>query len=131
MLKTIIGFILGVIITYYTLPVFEEYFGKLPRPSFTSPKEINHSSNIINSIPPSPRKTTQTEDDFRGEIMAAINVTILRAPDAEASEPVLKLISNLIDVEPEIRPFVKNRLPDGLNNHEALEIFEQYLLLIE
>lgn len=131
MLKTIIGFVLGVITTYYALPVLEEYFGKLPRPVLSSPKEVNHSSNIINSVPPSPRKTSQTGDDLRNEIMASISVTSLRAPDAQASEFVLKLISKLIDAEAEIRPFVKKKLPDGLTNRETLEIFEQYYLLKE
>lgn len=131
MLKTIIGFVLGVITSYYALPVLEEYFGKLPRPVLSSPKEVNHSSNIINSAPPSPQKTSETGDNFGGEIVTAITLTKSRAADAKASDFALKLITKLIDDEPEIRPFVKKKLPDGLTNREALEIFEQYYLLKE
>jgi|SRR5690554_688079 len=131
MLKTIIGFVLGVITTFYALPILEEYFGKLPRPVLSSPKEVNHSSNIINSVPPSPQKTAETGDNFGGEIVTAITLTKSRAADAKASDFALKLITKLIDDEPEIRPFVKKKLPDGLTNREALEIFEQYYLLKE
>lgn len=131
MLKTIIGFVLGVITTYYALPVLEEYFGKLPRPVLSSPKEVNHSSKIINSVPPSPQKISETGDNFGGEIVTAITLTKSRAADAKSSDFALKLITKLIDDEPEIRPFVKKKLPDGLTNRETLEIFEQYYLLKE
>jgi hypothetical protein len=131
MLKTIIGFVLGVLTTYYALPVLEDYFGKLPRPVLSSPKEVNHSSNTINSVPPSPQKTSNAGDDFGGEIITAITLTKSRSPEAKASDFALKLISKLIDDEPEIRPYVKKKLPDGLTNREALEIFEQYYFFKE
>lgn len=129
MIKTIIGFVLGVVATYYSLPVIEEYSGKLPRPSLTSTNEVRHTSNIINSMPPSLRQTNHGSDEFGSEIMTAITLTKTRELDADASDFVLKLITKLIEVEPEIRPFIKNRMPDGLNNREALEIFEQYYSL--
>jgi hypothetical protein len=129
MIKLIIGFILGVLAAYYTLPVIENYFGKLPRPSWASGNnEAQHSSNIINSMPPSQRKTPEVHD-FSNEIMAAITLSKTHNLDAKASNFSLKIISKLIEANPELKPFVRARIPDGLTNREALEIFEQLYAL--
>ena len=58
--------------------------------------------------------------------MTAISVTRTRALNDQTSDYVVKLITNLIEREPGIQSFVRERLGTGLTNREALEIFEKY-----
>lgn len=130
MIRTLIGFVLGVMVTFYTLPVIESSFGKLPRPQigkiFSSNE--NHSSNIFNSMPPAEFQS-HFDDKLSGELMTAISITSARALDEQASVYVLKLITNLVEVEPGIQSFVQDRLGDGITNKDALEIFEKFYSL--
>ena len=130
MFRTLIGFVLGVITTFYTLPVIESNFGKLSRPEigkiFSSNE--NHSSNIINSIPPE-KFQTHFDDKRADELMTAISIISARALDEQASVYVLKLITDIVETEPGIQAFVQDRLRDGITNKDALEIFEKYYSL--
>tara|TARA_B100000700_G_scaffold15921_2_gene15835 strand:+ start:4447 stop:4848 length:402 start_codon:yes stop_codon:yes gene_type:complete len=128
MIRTIIGFILGAVATFYTLPFIESGTGKLPRPAigdWFSSENNNHSSNIINSVPPSDYRQ-HADSTLAAEVMTAISVTRTRALNDQTSDYVVKLITNLIEREPGIQSFVRERLGNGLTNREALEIFEKY-----
>lgn len=128
MIRTIIGFILGAVATFYTLPIIESGTGKLPRPAIDdwfSSDNNNHSSNIINSVPPSDYRQ-HADNKLAAEVMTAISVTRTHALNDKTSDYVVKLITNLIEREPGIQSFVRERLGNGLTNQEVLEIFEKY-----
>lgn len=128
MIRILIGFVLGAITTFYTLPFIESKFGDLPRPELGemfSSKENQHSSNIINSMPPD-EYVNYTDNKLAAEVMTAISVTRTRSLNDQTSDYVVKLIADLVEREPDIQTFVRNRLSNGLTNREALEIFEKY-----
>ncbi|QFT57140.1 hypothetical protein [Microbulbifer sp. THAF38] len=128
MFRIVVGFILGAISTFYILPFIESGTGKLPRPDiggiFSSDKN-HHSSNIINSVPPSDYRQSINQK-LDADVMTAISVTRTRSLNEQASSYVVKLITNLIEQEPGIQTFVRERLDNGITNREALEIFEKY-----
>ncbi len=128
MIRTIFGFILGVVATFYTLPFIESNFGSLPRPGIGelfAAKENQHSSNIINSVAPE-EYAQLTNNKLAAEVMTAISVTRTRALNDQTSDYVVKIITDLVEREPGIQTFVRDRLSNGLTNREALEIFEKY-----
>ena len=128
MIRTIFGFILGVAATFYTLPFIESNLGSIPRPGIGdlfATKENLHSSNIINSV--APKEYAQlTNNKLAAEVMTAIAVTRTRALNDQTSDYVVKIITDLVEREPGIQTFVRDRLSSGLTNREALEIFEKY-----
>lgn len=128
MIRTIIGFILGAVATFYILLFIESSTGTLPRPAigdWLSSESNNHSSNIINSVPPLDYRQ-HAENKLAAELMTAISVTRARSLNDQTSDYAVMVITNLIEREPEIQPFVRDRLGNGLTNREALEIFEKY-----
>lgn len=128
MIRMLIGFILGTITAFYTLPFIESQFGDLIRPTLSemfSSGERQHSSNIINSMPPIDyRKKHDTK--LAAEVMTAISVTRTRSKNDQTSDYVVKVITDLVEIEPGIQSFVRERLSNGLTNREALEIIEEY-----
>lgn len=131
MIRIIIGFILGTAVTFYALPFIESGAGKLPRPAIGdmfSSDDNHHSSNIINSVPPAEYQTL-VGNKLAAEVMTAISITRTRALNDQTSDYVVTLITNLVEREPGIQSFVRDRLSNGLTNREALEIFEKYYSL--
>ena len=128
MIRTVVVFMLGAISTFYILPFIESGTGKLPRPAIGemfSSNESHHSSNTINSEPPADYRQ-HIDRKLDAEVMTAISVTRTRALNEQASGYVVKLITSLIEQEPGIQTFVRERLGNGITNREALEIFEKY-----
>ncbi|MCG8612059.1 MAG: hypothetical protein MI864_16150 [Pseudomonadales bacterium] len=128
MIRILIGFVLGIITAFYTMEFLESQFGDSPRTELRdlfSSKDNQHSSNIINSMPPE-EYVNHSNNKLAAEVMTAISVTRTRSLNDQTSDYVLKLVTKLVGREPGIQTFVRDRLSNGLTNREALEIFEKY-----
>lgn len=129
MIKTLIGFILGVVASYYTYPYFGDHFRdfgqQINSTSFSSNSHTNNSSRTLLSE----QNRMIANNQLSVELMTAISVIKTRKLSAHTSEFTVQLISKLVEKEPGIQSFVHARLDNGLSNREALEIFEQYYFL--
>lgn len=128
MIRVFIGFILGVVATFYALPVIESGIGKIDRPAIGDwlSSDDSQESSKHSTYRPTAGFIQHADTQLAAELVTAISSIRTRAMHAPASEYVVKLITKLVEREPGIQPFVSDRIGDGLTNQEALEIFEQY-----
>lgn len=128
MLRIFFGFAIGLIVAAYTLPVIEKHFGKIPLPGVSKvvSNETTHTSNVINPVPPNHFTRTDKNFSLSPKVQTALSVIGTRPLDSATSDFVVGLITELVETEPGIQPFVRNRISGGLTNREALEIFEKY-----
>jgi len=120
MLRIFFGFAIGLVVAAYTLPIIDKHFGKIPLPDVSKvvSNETTHTSNVINPVPPN--------HSLSAKVQTALSIIGTRPLDAAASDFVVGLITELVEIETGIQPFVRNRVSGGLTNREALEIFEKY-----
>ena len=116
MIRTIIGFILGAVATFYTLPFIESGTGKLPRPAigdWFSSENNNHSSNIINSVPPSDYRQ-HADSKLAAEVMTALSFTLPGMPLIYSGQEY--------DMQKRLRFFEKDTIPHQQNKFWPIRI---------
>ena len=127
MIKTLIGFVLGVVASYYTYPYFGHHFHDMSQQINTNIFSGNSSANTSRqTMLLSEQNKMLVDNKLNVELMTAMSVIKTRNLSEHTSDFTVKLISKLIEKEPGIQAFVQSRLDDGISNKEALEIFERY-----
>jgi len=132
MIKLLLGFVIGTIFTFYNLPKVEAYFGELDRPDlpnfFSTSQSTATSPERLPQVAYDPALRQATKQAADGmKLITAITMIKTKPPEDQTGEYVIQLISNLANKEPNIARYVHNRMPDGITNREALEIFEKFL----
>lgn len=131
MIRLILGFILGVVATYYTAPSLQSHFKDINLSSMTQmfqSDEQTHSSNTFNSMSPSDISALNN-NKMSAKVRTAISLISARNLNDQTSDYAVNLITDLVEQEPGLQQFVLARLNDGITNKEALNIFEQYFSL--
>jgi len=131
MIKLILGFFLGIAAAYYTFPTMQSPFdwaGSAKLQPFFQADEQTHSSNTFNSM--SPAETyALNKGNVSAQIRTAITLISTRDLNDQTSVFAVNLISDLIEREPRLQPYVRTHISDGITNKEALDIFEKYYSL--
>ncbi|MFV9615242.1 MAG: hypothetical protein ACNYZG_04750 [Gammaproteobacteria bacterium] len=131
MIRLILGFILGVVATYYTAPSLKSPFKDINVSSIKQmfqSDEQTHSSNTFNSMSPSDISALNN-NKMSAKVRTAISLISARNLNDQTSDYAVNLITDLVEQEPGLQQFVLAQLNDGITNKEALNIFEQYFSL--
>jgi len=132
MIKLILGFFLGIAVAYYTVPTLKSPFNWIDTAkihSFFQPDERTHVSNTFNAMSPAETVALNNKSNVSAQIRTAITLISTRERNAQTSVFAVNLITDLIEREPRLQPFVRTRINKGITNKEALDIFEKYYSL--
>jgi len=132
MIKLILGFLLGIAAAYYTFPTMKSPFdwaGTAKLQQFFQADEQTHSSNTFNSMSPAETAALKNRGNVSAQIRTAITLISTRDLNDQTSIFAVNLISDLIEREPRLQPYVRTHINNGITNKEALDIFEKYYSL--
>ena len=132
MIKLILGFFLGIAAAYYTVPTIKsplDWAVTTKIQQFFQSDERTHSSNTFNSMSPAETYALNNKDNVSAQIRTAITLISTRDLNDQTSVFSVNLISDLIEREPRLQPYVRTHISDGITNKEALDIFEMYYSL--
>ena len=127
MIRLLFGFILGVVASYFTFPMFYSTPGPLPKFSLENllSEEQTLSSNTINPNPPA--HFQQIEADALAEkISVARSLAQLNPPQSATTPEVLNVIYSAARKDPVVNSLFLDRASNGLTNQEALIILSAY-----
>lgn len=132
MFRLILGFILGVVATYYTITALQPSFDGINKSKIKQlfqSDELTHSSNTFNSMPPPESFKLNNQNNISTQIQTAITLISAHDLNKPTSDYVITIITELIEHEPKLQQYVRIQLKNGLTNKEALNIFEKYFSL--
>jgi len=124
MFKLSVGFILGVVATFYSYPTVKDFFGVVFKSEIV--ETLNDKISYPTSISPAYRQQIEETSDAI-HLMTIIALTKAKPISEKAHDYVLKIITDLVNKEPSIATVVQNSLKNGITNQEALAIFEKYI----
>ncbi len=127
MIRLLFGFVLGVVASYYTFPVFYSAPGPFPEFSLENlfSDDQTLTSNTINANPPSHFQQVKT-DSLAERISVARSLARLNPPQAATTTEVLDVIYSAARKDPVVNSLFLDRASDGLTNQEALIILSAY-----
>lgn len=127
MIRLLFGFILGVVASYYTFPMFYSAQGPLPKFSLENLFSDNQTltSNTINANPPPQFQQVKT-DALAERISVARSLAQLNPPQATTTAEVLEVIYSAARKDPVVNSLFLDRASNGLTNQEALAILSAY-----
>lgn len=134
MIKTLIGFAIGVCVSIFALTYFETGNSRFSVQGFCqafSANATDFSSNTINATPPPGFRHRSSPDEIQlhTEMFSAVALIKTRPLDDPSTEFINNLVSSLTKSEPGLTAYVRARQENQLTNREALEIFEMYYSL--
>ena len=127
MIRLLFGFILGVVASYFTFPMFYSTPGPLPKFSLENllSEEQTLSSNTINPNPPAHFQPI-TADALAEKISVARSLAQLNPPQSATTPEVLDVIYSAARTDPVVYSLFLDRASNGLTNQEALIILSAY-----
>ncbi|MBL3558824.1 MULTISPECIES: hypothetical protein [Marinobacter] len=127
MFKLLFGFILGVMASYFTFPMFYSTPGPLPKFSLENllSEEQTLSSNMINPNPPAHFQQIKA-DALAEKISVARSLAQLNPPQSATTPEVLNVIYSAARKDPVVNSLFLDRASNGLTNQEALIILSAY-----
>lgn len=127
MIRLLIGFILGVVASYYTFPMFYSAPGPLPKFSLDNlfSEEQTLSSNTINANPPAHFQQVKA-DALAERISVARSLAQLNPPQSATAPEVLDVIYSAARKDPVVNSLFLEKAGNGLTNQEALIILSAF-----
>ncbi|GGE77333.1 MAG: hypothetical protein ABJM11_17775 [Marinobacter sp.] len=127
MIRLLFGFILGVVASYFTFPMFYSTLGPLPKFSLENllSEEQTLSSNTINPNPPAHFQQIKA-DALAEKISVARSLAQLNPPQSATTPEVLNVIYSAARKDPVVNSLFLDRASNGLTNQEALIILSAY-----
>lgn len=128
MFRLILGFILGVVASFYFLPYFYSVQGMVPNFSFENvfSGESQLDSNTINANPPEPIQRAATTTVAVERINSALSLASLRPPQDAANRDVLDVVFIAAQKDALVNALFLERLANGITNQEAMIILSAY-----
>ena len=118
MFRVLLGFILGAVVTFYSLPYIEDFFGEIPRPSISQIKKtVTSEPSIISPLHP----------DFQNRVSLAYQLAVNSDQKHLADGSLLHLISELAEKDSQVASLANYHGSSGITNEEAAYILEQYM----
>ena len=127
MIRLLFGFILGVVASYFTFPMFYSTPGPLPKFSLENllSEEQTLSSNTINPNPPAHFQQIKA-DALAEKISVARSLAQLNPPQSATTPEVLNVIYSAARKDPVVNSLFLEKAGNGLTNQEALIILSAF-----
>lgn len=124
MLRLFIGFVLGVVTSYYSMPSLFKLTVLLPEVNFERffSNDQPLTSNTINATHPSEFENTAAHNAISERVEIARSLAELHPTQDPASIEVTEVLFNLARKSPQAQALLQEKLPGGLTNGEALSI---------
>lgn len=135
MIRIGFGFLLGCLFTFYSFPLVQSamtHVGVVEEKAKTLLEE-EKPTYTLNPNPPISLVREQKfnasleEADELKRIMKAVSISSTEPEQDKAPEFVVSLIKDLVKVNPNLGFFIRQRINNGINNKEALEIISKYV----
>lgn len=130
--RILFGFALGCMFTFYSFPFVHGFLSKVGVVDDAKPLlQSDEPAIILNPNPPislnhdTTFKSRETAELKR--IMHAVSLSQSSAPESKAPDFVVSVIKDFVTINPNLGYFVRERINDGINNKEALEIISKHV----
>lgn len=135
MIRIGFGFLLGCIFTFYSFPLVQSAMTQvgIVEEKAKSVLEEEKPSYTLNPNPPISLVREQKfnasleEADELKRIMKAVSISSAAPEQGKAPDFVVSLIKDFVKMNPNLGFFIRERIHNGIDNKEALEIISKYV----